>query len=77
MTDQGTTSGKAARLGTAAGFLSGVITCLDAVHDAKSTWPVSELWQALSRPKRLELCAGIVLILVTFVISIVRKPRLD
>lgn len=43
------------------------------MHDAKSTWPVGELWQALSRPKRLELCAGIVLILVTFVISIVRK----
>ncbi len=31
------------------------------------------LWQALSRPKRLELCGGIALIIVTFVISIVRR----
>ncbi len=77
MTDQGTTSGKGARLGTAAGFLSGVITCLDAVRDAKTTWPLEALWQALSRPKRLELCGGIALIVVTFVISIVRKPRFD
>ena len=57
----------------AAGFLSGVITCLDAIRDAKTTWPLDALWNALSRPKRLELIGGIAVIIVTFVLSLKRK----
>jgi hypothetical protein len=64
---------KGRRIATAAGFVSGVVTCLDAIRDARETWPPDALWTALNRPHRLELCAGIVLILVTFVISIKQR----
>lgn len=66
---------KGRRLGTAAGFLSGVVTCLDSVRDAKATWPPDALWDALSRPHRMELCGGIALIVVTLVMSIVAARR--
>ena len=73
MADQEASTGRGARLGMAAGFLSGVITCLDAIRDAKDTWPLDALWSALSRPKRLELIGGIAVIIVTFVMSLKRK----
>ena len=72
MSELQTTQGKGRRLATAAGFLSGVITCLDALRDVTAFWPLDALWQALRRPQRLELAGGIALIVVTFVISIVR-----
>ncbi len=61
---------KGRRIATAIGFLSGVITCLDALRDARETWPPDALWRALNRPHRLELCAGIALVIVTFIVSL-------
>jgi|tagenome__1003787_1003787.scaffolds.fasta_scaffold20990087_2 hypothetical protein len=66
---------KGRRIGTAAGFLSGVITCLDAMREAKVSWPPEAIWQVLRRPQRLELCGGIALIVVTLVMSIVAARR--
>ncbi len=63
-------SSKGRRVATALGFLSGVITCMDAMRDAKVSWPPDALWDALNRPHRLELCAGVLLIVVTLVTSI-------
>ncbi|MBZ5688258.1 MAG: hypothetical protein LAP86_24845 [Acidobacteriia bacterium] len=68
-------SSRGRRLATAAAFLSGVITCLDALRDAKFFWPPDAVWEALRRPHRLELCGGIALIVVTLVMTIrARKP---
>ena len=64
---------KGRRLATAVGFVSGVITCLDAVHDARTSWPPDALWAMLRRPQKLELSAGIALIIVTLILSIL--PR--
>jgi hypothetical protein len=64
---------KRRRVATAAGFLSGVIACLDAIRDAKVTWPPEVLWGALNRPHRVELCGGILLIIVTFVVSLKQR----
>jgi hypothetical protein len=64
---------KGRRVATAAGFVSGVISCLDAIRDARETWPPDALWRAISRPHRLELCGGIALIIVTLVLSLKRK----
>ena len=66
---------KGRRVATAVGFLSGVLACLDALRDAKVLWPPDELWGVLSHPKRLELGAGIVLIVVSFIISVVRRSE--
>jgi hypothetical protein len=60
---------KGRRIATAAGFLSGAITCLDALRDVSETWPPDAVWRVLSRAHRLELFGGIALIVVTFVIS--------
>ena len=64
---------KGRRIATASGFVSGVIACLDALKDAPETWPPDALWRVLSRPHRLELCGGFVLMIVTFVVSLQRK----
>ncbi len=64
---------KGRRIATATGFLSGVITCVDALRDAPETWPPDARWRVLNRPHRLELCGGIALILVTFIASLKRK----
>ena len=53
-------------------FLSGVLACLDAMRDTKVFWPPETLWQVLRRPQRLELGAGIALIVVTLLISVVQ-----
>jgi hypothetical protein len=63
--------GKNRRVATAVGFLSGVLTCLDALRDARVLWPPESLWGALSRPHRMELAAGLALMLVSFVAAIV------
>jgi hypothetical protein len=67
--------GKGRRVATAIGFLSGVLACLDALRDAKVVWPLDELWGVLSHPKRLQLGAGIVLIVVSFIISVARRSE--
>lgn len=61
------------RVTTAVGFLSGMLACLDAVRESKILWPPDALWESLRHPQRLELSAGIALILVTLVISLVRQ----
>jgi hypothetical protein len=63
-------SSKGRRIATATAFLSGVITCLDALRDANALWPPDAVWEALRRPHRLELCGGIALIVVTLVMTI-------
>ena len=63
------------RVATAIGFLSGVFACLDALRDARVVWPPAELWAALSHPRRLQLGAGIVLIVVSFIISVARRSE--
>jgi hypothetical protein len=65
---------KGRRIAIATGFVSGVIACLDAVRDVPQAWPPDVLWEALTRPHRLELCGGIAVMLVTLIVSIVR-PR--
>jgi hypothetical protein len=67
--------GRGRRVATAIGFLSGVLACLDALRDANVVWPLDELWRALSHPKRLQLGAGIVLIVVSFIISVARRSE--
>ena len=62
-------------MATAIGFLSGVLACLDVLRDAKVVWPLGELWGVLSHPKRLQLGAGIVLMVVSFIISVARRSE--
>ena len=69
------TPDKKRRVATAAGFLSGILACLDALRDAREFWPPDVVWEALRAPHRLELGAGIALIVVSFVISVVRRAR--
>jgi hypothetical protein len=64
---------KKRRVATAAGFLSGVLACLDALRDARIFWPPDAVWEALRNPQRLELGAGITLIVVSIVLAVVRK----
>lgn len=63
------TSEKGARVATAAGFLGGMLLCLDALRDVKILWPPPALWEALQGPKHLELAGGITLIVVTLIIA--------
>jgi hypothetical protein len=66
---------KQRRIATASGFVSGVIACLDALRDAKIVWPPDEAWMVLRGPQRLELGAGIVLMVVALVTSAVRWQK--
>jgi hypothetical protein len=66
---------KKRRVATAAGFLSGVLACLDALRDARVFWPPDVVWEALRGPQGLEFGAGIALIVVSFVTSVVRQGR--
>lgn len=67
--------GKGRRVATAIGFLSGVLACLGALRDAKVVWPPGALWAALSHPQRLQLGAGIALMVVSFIISVARRSE--
>jgi hypothetical protein len=69
------TPDKKRRVATAAGFLSGVLACLDALRDARVFWPPDVVWEGLRGPQRLELGAGIALMVVSFVTSLVRQRR--
>jgi hypothetical protein len=66
---------KKRRVATAAGFLSGILASLDALRDARIFWPPDAVWEALRNPQRLELGAGIALIVVNIVLSIVAGRR--
>jgi hypothetical protein len=69
------TPGKKQRLANAIGFISGLLAVLGVVRDRSVIWPPDALWQQLRGPQRLQLGGGIALILVTFVISIVRRSE--
>jgi hypothetical protein len=60
-------------MATAVGFLSGVLACLDSLRDARIFWPPEAVWESLRSPQRLELGGGIVLVAVTFLISIAQR----
>lgn len=66
------TTEKKRRVATAAGFLSGVLACLDALRDKSVLWPPDVVWQSLRNPQRLEFGAGVMLMLVTLVITALR-----
>jgi hypothetical protein len=66
---------KKQRIATAAGFLSGVLTCLDALREVHVYWPLDLVWQAMRRPLRLEFCGGLALIVVVFITKVVRRSR--
>ncbi|MGC1450026.1 MAG: hypothetical protein WA830_08325 [Candidatus Sulfotelmatobacter sp.] len=67
------TPGKKRRVATAVGFLSGVLASLDALRDATILWPPDAVWNALRSPQRLELGAGVALIVVTLVTSALQR----
>jgi len=69
------TPDKQRRVATASVFVSGVIASLNALRDAKVVWPLDVAWAGLRGPQRLELGAGIVLMVVALVISAVRRQR--
>lgn len=58
----------------AVGFLAGVLACLDALRDARVLWPPNAVWAVLTHPHRMELGAGIALIVATFLISALSRP---
>ena len=64
---------KKRRVAMAGIFLSGVLACLDAVKDARIFWPPDVVWEGLRNPDRLKLGAGIALIVVSFVTSVLRQ----
>lgn len=66
------TQNKNRRIATAAGFLSGVLACLDALRNARVAWPPDAAWALLSHPQRLEFGGGAALIAVTIVVSLMR-----
>jgi hypothetical protein len=66
-------SRKESRVGTAVGFLSGLLACMNALRDASVTWPPDAAWEQMSHPHRLEFAGGAALIIATLVITVVRS----
>ena len=64
------TAKKQRRVATAAGFLLGVLACLDALRDNSVLWPPDVLWASLGSPQHLKLGTGIALIVVTLLGSV-------
>jgi len=64
---------KKKRVTNAVGFLSGVLACMDAVRDERVFWPPGELWEGLRHGQRVELGAGIALIVVSIVLIITQR----
>ena len=64
---------KKRRVAIAGIFLSGVLACLDAIKDARIYWPPEVVWEGLRNPDRLKPGAGIALIVVSFVTSVLRQ----
>jgi|HubBroStandDraft_2_1064218.scaffolds.fasta_scaffold937593_1 hypothetical protein len=69
------TTEKKRRVATAAGFLSGVFACLDALRGTTIFWPPYVVWEPLRNPQRLELGGGIALMIVTLLVSVLRGRR--
>jgi hypothetical protein len=64
---------KKRRVAMAGIFLSGVLACLDAVKDSRIFWPPDVAWEGLRNPNRLKLGAGIALIVVSFVTTVLKR----
>lgn len=47
-----------------------MFACLTPLRDKKILWPPDIVWQSLTQPERLAVIGGGVLIVVTFVLSI-------
>ena len=69
------TADKQLRVATAAGFLAGVLACLNALRDAKVVWPPDAAWAVMPHAQRLEMGAGIAMILIAVLVSVVRPRR--
>jgi hypothetical protein len=59
------------RLLNVAGFLAGVLTCLNAVRDTRVLWPPDALWSVLGHRQHVELAVGLALIALVLVTNIV------
>jgi len=64
---------KTRRAATAIGFLSGVLASLNALRDARIVWPPDALWATLQGTQRLELTAGLALIVLSALTSVLLK----
>jgi hypothetical protein len=60
---------------TAAGFLLGVLACLDVLRDKRVLWPPDLLWASLRSAQRFELGTGVVLILATVLTSVLWREN--
>lgn len=67
------TPGKNRRVATAAGFLSGVLACLDAIRDKSILWPPGVVWQSLRNPQKLEFGGGVVLMIIMLLATALRE----
>jgi hypothetical protein len=67
------TEDKKRRVAAAVGFLSGTLSCLDALRDSKVFWPPDAVWSTLRHSQRLELGGGLALIVVVLVIMLVGR----
>ena len=67
------TPDKKRRVALAGIFLSGVLACLDAVKDQRDFWPPDLVWEALRNPQRLKLGAGVALMVVSLVTSVLQQ----
>lgn len=61
---------KQRRVATAAGFLLGVLACVDVLRDDRVLWPPDALWASLGSPQHLKLGMGIALILLSLLGSV-------
>jgi hypothetical protein len=66
---------KSRRVATAVDFLSGVLAIMDAMRDSRILWPPGAVWETLRSAQRLEVGGGLALIVVTLVISAVRRQN--
>lgn len=69
------TADRQLRVATAAGFLAGVLACLNALRDAKVVWPPDAAWAVMPHAQRLQMGAGIAMILIAVLVSVVRPRR--
>lgn len=75
MVASGIPPNKGRRVATAAGFLAGILICLDTLRDAKIVWPPDAAWAAMQHVQRFEIGAGIAMILTALVVSVVRAGK--
>jgi hypothetical protein len=61
------------RVAIAVGFLTGVLAGMDALRDGRIFWPPDVVWAELRGPQRLELGAGLALMVATLVTSVVQR----